>query len=87
VFSGSSGIRFAERFAESARCVTAGHTRNISTPWVTHQSGGFAIRPGEEAHWSPNEGIGSNGKPLGSSPWAPNTCLVTAMNVPSSWYS
>jgi hypothetical protein len=78
VFQGRRGQAFAQDLV--ARGVrTVGHTRVISAPWVTHQSGGYGLRPGELPHWSDQDAGGST-------PWQPNTCLVTRMTPPDTWF-
>lgn len=79
VFHGKAGHYFAKLFMAHAGCAHVGHTRLISAPWPIFQSGGYGIRPGEEPHWS----IDDDG---GSGPRKPNTCLVTRMSVPDSWW-
>jgi hypothetical protein len=78
-FQGPRGWDFAIQAAALLGCSVVGHTRVISWPWVTHQSGGYALRPGELPHWSSHDD-GMSG------PGVPNTCLVTAMNPPESWW-
>lgn len=86
VFGGARGRDFAIAAPRVTGCAHVGHTRVISWPWPFLQSGGYAIRPGEKVHWDPFEGITPDGKYLGSNPLAKNTCLVTTMTVPHSWW-
>jgi hypothetical protein len=84
VFHGEEGHRFARQFAAVAGCSHVGHTRVVSAPWPIYQSGGHGLRLGKEPHWSKTEGDGRRG---GSGPRMPNTCLVTRMTVPESWWT
>lgn len=80
VFSGRVGKSYArEVLAYMNLAAVVGHTRVVSAPFFTHQSGGYALRLGETPHWSSDDDGGSY-------PWVPNTCLVTRMNPPKSWY-
>jgi hypothetical protein len=84
VFSGERGQRFAVSFCQIAGCSHVGHTRVISWPWPIFHSGGHGIRPGATPHWDVTEGEEDND---GSGPSKPNTCLVTRMKVPESWWT
>ena len=84
VFGGEAGHRFALRFCEVAGCGHAGHTRIISAPWPIYQSGGHGLRPDKAPHWSASEGEDDGD---GSGPFKPNTCLVTQMRIPRSWWT
>lgn len=86
VFTGSTGIAFAKNAVSKLNCVVVAHTYLLSSPWPMYQSGGYALRPGQTPHWSSTNGVNSDGSFKGSSPWAVNTCLVTRMNPPASWY-
>lgn len=80
VFTGRLGKAFAKDVLAYMNVASVvGHTRVVSAPFFTHQSGGYALRLGETPHWSSDDSGGSY-------PWAPNTCLVTRMNPPISWY-
>lgn len=78
-FRGVGGHDFARHLVDELNISVVGHTRVISAPFLTHQSGGHGLRPGSIPRWSVND----SGY---STPWAPNTCLVTRMNPPDSWW-
>ena len=79
VFRAAAGKLFANTVSTRLRCGVVGHTCVISSPFPTHQSGGHGIRAPQKAEWSTAEGGGSF-------PWKTNTCLVTDMNPPESWW-
>ena len=85
-FGGAPGHTFARRWADFMGCAVAGHTYVIGV-W---QSGLHRLRPGEDPHWSPWEGI-RQGTPeapraaFGSSPMAPHTIHCLDGRVPSDW--
>jgi hypothetical protein len=87
VFAGPTGIAFAERLARNLNANIVGHIRDISTPWPTHHSGGYAVRPNGQAQWKPTDGLKPGGGTRGSYPTTTHTCLATTMNVPTSWWS
>lgn len=78
-FKGPAGHAFAKRLVDTLDISVVGHTRVISAPFFTHQSGGQGLRPGQSPRWDIND----SGY---STPWAPNTCLVTRMNPPDAWW-
>jgi hypothetical protein len=86
VFAGDDGHDFAKDVTQTLDCKVAAHTFIVSNPWITHQSGGHGLMPGQIPYWSKIEGIDADGKSIGSSPWKPNTCLVTDMMVPKNWW-
>jgi hypothetical protein len=56
-----------------------------------HQSGLHGLRPGERAHWSPEEGLrqGTADAPLqahSSTPFRPRTITALGGQVPHAWF-
>jgi hypothetical protein len=81
VFQGTAGMDFAQDCTSALGCSVVGHTRIVSLPNPVAQSGGYGLRPGQTPHWSPFDRGGSGfGKKY------PNTCLVTRMTPPASWF-
>jgi hypothetical protein len=85
VFAGGPGWVLARHAARSFGCRVVGHTRVISAPFPWCQSGGHSLEPYQEPYWSVEEGFDASGDLMGSSPGAPNTCNVWAMDPPGDW--
>lgn len=86
VFSRAAGVAFARDAVAAFRCGVVGHTRIVSLPNPLCQSGGHGLLPGRSPQWGAGEGVGDDGRSLGSGFFVPNTCLVTAMDPPSAWW-
>lgn len=69
VFGGKIGKQFAANAAKVCGRTVAAYTYNIGY----FQSGLHAIRPGEQPWWGDNEGVGTDGKSIGSGRTCPNT--------------
>jgi hypothetical protein len=86
-FGARAGHDFAERYAEFFGARVAGHTHIIGF----QQSGLHGLRPGENAHWSPAEGLraGAADAPIRahrSAPWRPRTITALRGDFPHTWF-
>lgn len=82
-FGGARGHQFAVEASTALGVGVVGHTRIVGAPW---QSGGHGLLPGQAPYWPLDEGYADDGGLLRSGPLAPNSCLVTRMNPPATWW-